>query len=347
MKKRVISLFITGMLAITVLAACGTTEAKTADPDEENEGSQKTEEDGLNLADTFTIGIMNNQPVPLTDEYYGITEGLLGEDVTVDRVDFQAGPDAVTALASGDIDVVFGVGSFPVVSTGTNDFDYELIAYESLKDEMWLVVRADSGIDDVESLAGHKVSASFGTGSHYDLLQELNGAGLSIGDLEIINMDSETSKAALVKGDIDGAELGFNAASQLIEDGTVTLLSKYDNDLVWVLANKEYADANPEYISKFVLALHNAGVYIEENTQEVIDNLTEAHPDFSEDFVEVSIEHLKNYSFFDLGDELTYNNLAGVYEFSLEQEVVEGTYDVDKYVNTKYAERAKELLSEQ
>lgn len=344
MKKKILNLILIGALALTGLAACGTDGSKT-DTSAENQ-ADKTD-DNLNLATTFTIGVMNNQPVPLTDEYYGFTESLLGDGVTVERVDFTAGPEAVTALASGDIDVAFGVGSFPVVSTGTNDFDYELIAYESLKDEMWLVARADSGIEDVASLAGHKVSAKFGTGSHYDLLLELNDAGLSMDDLEVINMENDSAKAALVNGDIDAAELGFNAASQLVDDGTVTLLSKYDNDLVWVLVNKEYADANPEYISKFVLALHNAAVYIEENPEEVITNLTEAHPDFTDDFVEVSIEHLNNYTFFDIGDELTYQNLTGVYEFSLEQEVIDGTYDIDKYVNTKYAERAKELLEEQ
>lgn len=333
MKKRILYSLLAGILAITGLTACGLTKGET--------------EDNLNTATAFTIGVMNNQPVPLTDEYYDITEGLLGEGVAVGRVDFQAGPDAITALAAGDIDVIFGVGSFPVVSTGTNHFDYELIAYQSLKDEMWLVARPGIGIEDVASLTGHKVSAKFGTGAHYDLLLELNAAGLSIDELEVINMDNDSAKAALVNGDVDAAELGFNAASQLIHDGTVTLLSKYDNDLVWVLANKEYAEANPEYISKFVLALHNAAVYIEENPKEVIANLTEAHPDFTDDFVEVSISHLNNYSFFDLGDELTYSNLAGVYEFSLEQGVIEGNYDAAKYVNTKYIERAKELLAEQ
>lgn len=328
MNKKLWSLITIIALLTGLLSGCGN------DTDKETSKSQTS---------TFTIGMTSNHPVPLTDQYYGITQDILGDSVTVNWETFTTGPEAITALVNGNLDVVFGVGSLPVVSTGVNGFEYEIVAYETLKDDLLTVATSESGITSLSDLAGHTVGTSVGTAGHYDLLNQLKEVGLTASDITIVN--SDTLDAALAAGEIDAATISYYKALPLIEDGTAVLVSPYENDVVWVLVNKDFAASNPDIISKYILALHKSAIYIENNKEQVISDVGTAN-DLDESIITAGIEHLNSKTFFEIGDDFTYSNLQSVYEFAIDQELVEGEYDLESYINTSYVEEAKKLAEE-
>ncbi|OBB94095.1 aliphatic sulfonate ABC transporter substrate-binding protein [Mycobacterium sp. 852002-40037_SCH5390672] len=66
-----------------------------------------------------------------------------------------------------------------------------------------LIVTKDSPINSVADLKGKKVAVTKGTDPYFFLLQSLAAAGLSPGDIEIVNLQHADGKTALERGNVD------------------------------------------------------------------------------------------------------------------------------------------------
>lgn len=326
MKKKLLSIILTGALLITAgsLTACG----KSKDTSSEN--------DNLNQADSLTIGVLNTQVPSLVDEYYAFTAAEVGDGVSVTYQSFTVGNDAITALVNGDLDIVFGLGSLPIVSTASNGFEYEIISYYSVLDSCYMIASDESGITDVPSLAGHTVGVTFGTVGHMWLLEELENAGLTLDDITLVNAEAASAQSAIASGDLDVALLLSFQAAPLISSGDAVLVSKQDECPSWVIANKDYATKNPAIISSYLTALNKAGQYIDENKETVISEVAAAN-DIDEALLQETIDSLVSYDFLSVGDDFSVTQLEKAYQFSVEQELIDGEFNIDDYINASYA----------
>ncbi|MGN0386819.1 MAG: ABC transporter substrate-binding protein [Lachnospiraceae bacterium] len=350
MKKKFISHLITGLLSIFLLAGCGSASNETAkisqDKTEyvEKETSNEVKDNpavSTKVADdkpiSFTIGVLNKQLPSMVDDYYGFTETELGEGVLVERQNFSAGSDAITALVNGDVDVVFGLGSLPVISTSANGFEYNLISYYSTSGGMLLVAGNESGITDLNGLKGHSIGVTFGTAGHMELLSQLKSVGLTEDDVALVNADAESEKAALVSGDIDAALLLNVHAASIIATGDASVISASGEGPVWIAANKDYAEANPNIISGYLSALNKAGKYIEENEDKVVREVAPAY-DMEESVLQSLVDTLVAHDFLSIGDEYSVEQLERTYQFLQDQDLIEGKVDINKIINKSYAE---------
>jgi len=123
--------------------------------------------------------------------------------VQIEWKEFPTGPNLLEALDAGAID--FGVtGAPPPVFAQAAGRDFVAVAAEpGLPHSEALVVRADSPVQTVAQLRGKRVALAKGSSSHYLLLGALKKAGLSIADVQAVNLGPADARAAFESGAID------------------------------------------------------------------------------------------------------------------------------------------------
>ena len=115
---------------------------------------------------------------------------------------FQSLPTLNETLATNRLDLVFEAEVPAIIGKGAAGVDLRIIGIScSLTQD--ILVRANSPIKTVADLRGKKVTVPVGTSSHYNLLAILSTAGISDGDLQIIDMSPPDARNAFEIGQVD------------------------------------------------------------------------------------------------------------------------------------------------
>lgn len=251
MKKitKVISFTLAASIMMGALAGCGSSK----------NAAGSAEANSAQVINIGTMDLVNGDLIARKEGYY---EDLLGVDVNV--VSFSSGKDVNTALASGSIDVT-ELGTSPAALGLSSGLEYSVIGIgDIIGSAESLVVKNDSGITDVKDLAGKKIATPFASTSHYSLLNAIELAGINATDVNLLDMEADDIFAAWQRGDIDGAYIWYPVLDKLISDnGTVITGSDklaeqgvVTGDLL--VARTEFAEQNPELVSKFLQAVLKA-----------------------------------------------------------------------------------------
>ncbi len=179
----------------------------------------------------------------------------------IDWRKFGAGSEVIAAMASGDIKVS-ELGSSPLAIGATQGVDYQLFAISNaIGAAEALIVRNGSGIEKVEDLKGKKVGVPLGSTAHYSLMGALANAGIAEADVEVIGMKPDQISAAWEQGQIDATfiwepakGLAMKTGKQIMHAGEVAGKPTFDG---WVV-NREFAAANPEFMTAFLKTLEAA-----------------------------------------------------------------------------------------
>jgi taurine transport system substrate-binding protein len=202
-----------------------------------------------------TIGYQTN----VTPAQAAITEGAYekASGANIDWRKFDTGPDVVTAVASGDVQIGY-VGSSPTTAAISHRLPIEIFYVAQLigTDEA-LVVRNGSGIVKPSDLVGKKIAVPFISTSHYSLLAALKHWNIASESVQILNLRPPEIAAAWARGDIDGAYVWDPALTEIKATGSV-LASSADVGKwgaptfdVWVV-RKDFAAAHPDFVTQFV-----------------------------------------------------------------------------------------------
>jgi taurine transport system substrate-binding protein len=175
---------------------------------------------------------------------------------------FDSGAKAITAMAAGAVDMTVA-GSSPIASAASNGVEMELVwVMENIADAEALVVKNGSGINSPADLKGKRIAVPFVSTTHFHMLFALEQFGLSEKDVKLINMQPNAIMAAWQRGDIDGAFIWDPALGKIKQDGSVLISSKQLS--AWgkptfdgMIANKQFAAENGEFVSKFITVVAN------------------------------------------------------------------------------------------
>jgi taurine transport system substrate-binding protein len=174
---------------------------------------------------------------------------------------FGAGSEVIAAMASGDIKLS-ELGSSPLAIGATQGVDYQLFAISNaIGAAEALIARNGSGIEKVADLKGKKVGVPLGSTAHYSLMGALEAAGLASADVEVIGMKPDQISAAWEQGQIDATFIwepakgvAMKTGKQILHAGEVAGKPTFDG---WVV-NREFAAANPEFMTAFLKTLEAA-----------------------------------------------------------------------------------------
>lgn len=188
--------------------------------------------------------------VPQADGAY---EKAIGEKIDWRR--FNSGPEVVTALASGDVQIG-NLGSSPLAAAASRKLPIvAFIVSAQINSAEALVVRNGSGINNPQELVGKTIATPFVSTSHYSLLAALKQWGLE-GKVKVVNLQPLQIAAAWKRGDIDGAFVWSPALGEIRKTGKVLTdaaeVGRWGAPTfeVWV-ARKDYAEKHPDVVAKF------------------------------------------------------------------------------------------------
>lgn len=173
-----------------------------------------------------TVKVGNVTSLLFAPFYVALEKGYFTEQgITVQLETVQAGQDAMVFLANGQLDFVLAGYSAALFNAASRGLDLKVIAPMGIQpkqgDPSPLVAAKGSGIAATKDLKGKKVAVAGGAGStgSYLLARRLEKAGLTLGDVELVNLGLADQEAALVNKAIDAAIMSEPFATKALKGG--------------------------------------------------------------------------------------------------------------------------------
>ncbi|WP_426348505.1 ABC transporter substrate-binding protein [Alloiococcus sp. CFN-8] len=251
--KRLTAVLAAGVLAVSIVG-CGT-EEKEASLDK--------------LVITHVTSPLN---VPsIIQKNNNIFAEELG--LAIEYAEITSGADQTQALASGDVDILYAVGGTSVVSAAANGADIKILNMYSRSPEAFCLYSHDENIKSAEDLRGKTIAGPVGTNLHQLLVAYLEKAGMTLEDVNYVNMAIPDAKAALDGKSIDAALVAGPTAYKAKEQGynLVTNGKGLTDAVIAVAVREDFYNEHKELLESFVKAQEDIVKYINENHDEAME----------------------------------------------------------------------------
>ena len=258
--KKLLALML-ALVMVFALAACGDSGEATATPTpaatepaaDTTDPSAETPLEPI----TIKVGYMNNYGSlwsVLTAEQMGYMEE---QGITLELSSFADGPTIISAMESGSIDIGYiGDGAHKLCAAG----NAEIIALSHVSNGDAVI--GGPNVTSLEDLAGKTVAYSAGTSSEVILTNALNSVGLTMDDINAMNMDSSAIVTAMMTGDVDACALWSPESLTVLEqvEGTTKLadnmtFSDTSISLASWIAMPDRVESERDMFVRFVTAL--------------------------------------------------------------------------------------------
>lgn len=259
-----VSLALILMVLSSVLTACSS----------QKESSKGTESKNVAVRVGFFPNITHSQA--LIGKAEGTFQESLGESTKIEWKRFNAGPEEITALFAGAVDIGY-IGPGPAINGYVKSKgDIQIIAGATNAGAV-LVSRKDLLIKDVKELSDKKVAVpQFGNTQDLSLRNLLQQNGLKDttkgGTVEIVQAANPDIKALLDRGEIDAALVPEPWGSILVKDLQANVVLDYNK--LWregsyttavVVARTEFLKEHPDLVEKFLKTHVELTDYINNN----------------------------------------------------------------------------------
>lgn len=346
--KKFMSILLTCIMVISVLAGCGDSSDKADD-------TKKTEATGDSSAEKGTKDnpfILGVSPMSGWYAWYGIEgTGIFEENgVYVNIQFFPVYSDSLTAFYSGQVDGICIAASDAVAPLNEGvDFKVVLVNDNSYGAD-GLVVQ--DGINSIEDLKGKTVATEIGTLEHMFLLKILEENNMTIDDINFTNMTINDAGPAFIAGSVDAAVLWEPTLSTAIAAGGNLLYStKEEPGLIpdTLAVRQEVLDSSPDAVQKIVDSWFDGVEKLQAEDEDFINAICEGAELEPDDYM-VMLEGVTifdkamNEETFKNGDDYTYLSytLQKSAEFLLDTKMIdEIPEDVTAILDDTYIKGAK------
>ncbi len=221
-------------------------------------------------AGKIAIGYENNGADPsiisVANKYFQVE---MGSGVSPKL--FSSGPAALSALASGALPFMCGLGFPPVISAIAQGVPLQIVFnQERYTTDAGLVVKSNSGIKSVSGLKGKSVAIVIGSQSSFELAAFATQAKLNLSSIKQINMTPPEMQSAWARGSIQAAIVWDPAFDYLSTHGgrilaTDASLPPTATSYNICVANKNYAATHPAVAKAFIKALGDGVTYLQKH----------------------------------------------------------------------------------
>lgn len=293
----------------------------TAETSAEATADAETSIDKLTV--TYVTSPLNVPTIIEKDQ--GIFEKELG--VPVEYAELTSGADQTQALASGDVQVLYAVGATSVILSAANGADIKVLNMYSRSPKAFCMYSKDETLTTPESLKGKTIAGPTGTNLHELLVSYLAQAGMTLDDVNYVNMTIPDAKAGLDGGSVDVALLAgataYNAEQQgyhLVADGEGLISA-----LIAVATTQKFYDEHPDVIKKLNAAQEEIASYMADNQEATMETVAAA--------LDLDVDAVKEmYGFYDFSTEITDADKEGFQktaDFMYESGMIENELDVN------------------
>ena len=201
-----------------------------------------------------------------------LEEAFKNENVKIDWRVINSGAQQGQAMASGDLDfsAVMNTASLLMAAGAGNPI---AVATGVAHPKGIFAIVGKPGEDlSVKDLKGKTVVGPKGTVLHQLLVAALKQEGLSVSDVEFVNMDPAAAMTAVVAGKADAALLAANLILKANEAGAKTIVTcdgYVDPNLVMTV-RRDFAEQYPEAYDRVVAVNRAALAWIRANKDEAL-----------------------------------------------------------------------------
>jgi sulfonate transport system substrate-binding protein len=291
-------------------------------------------------AQVVRIGYQPSSSVLLVGKAKGFYEKqFLKDGVKVEWQPFLSGPVMIEAAAGDRVDLL-AVGNMPPLVARAGGIDLKVIAKAAFNPATnALLVRPDSSIHSIADLKGKKVAAQVGSSVHFFLGQLLAQAGLSLKDVELVNLAGPDQGPALESGAVDAIILWMPYRTQLEQSGKARVVvdsSHVPGSLSLYAVRGEFAEKNPALVESFLKATQATNHYMKSHPKETLEVLSQA----SQFPAAVLAESLKGFDWslgLTAGDEKAMGDIK---DFLLANHVIRRDFTLSDLFDDSYVKKA-------
>lgn len=211
--------------------------------------------------------------------WYGIQDSGIFEKngVNVKIEFFPVYSDSLTAFYSGRVDGVCIAGSDTIAPYNESVDLKTILVTDTSYGADGLVVK--EGINSVEDLKGKSVATEVGTLEHMFLLKTLEKYGMTIDDIDFVNMTINDAGPAFIAGSVDAAVLWEPTLSMAVNDGGGKIL----------YSSRETPGLIPDTFAVSQRVMNSSGEYVQKIVDSWFDGtklLNERNPEFIKEIAE-------------------------------------------------------------
>jgi aliphatic sulfonates family ABC transporter substrate-binding protein len=273
-------------------------------------------------------------------------EELAKVNATIDLSGFRnAGPGINAAIASKSIDMG-GLGDIPALVAKASGVDTVLIGGSLTDTDTYLVVQNGTDYKDITDLAGKSIATQIGAYMQRTLYLFLEDKGMSIADVDFINMTGTDAANALAAKSIDATVISATSALKLVDEGLARIIGSTEGHPEWLNASgtvvdATYAKANPDVVEAFLRALIRAKEFGDADPAYIRNQLIAVgNPEKIIDLVYPDLQFNTNF-------EATDNvraSLQSIAQFMVDNDLASELVDVEAWYDGSYLERARASL---
>lgn len=255
--KKLLLLMSAIFVSTSILTGCGggsTGGGTTTEGEKPAEESNTTAEATIGTAEKpFKLGV---SPMSGWYAWYGVEgTGIFDANgVNVDIEFFPVYSDSLTAFNSGQVDGIC-IAASDAIAPFNEGIDFKMVLVNDNSAGADGLVVHDDSIKSVQDLKGKSVATELGTLEHMYLLKLLDDNGMTIDDVNFVNMTINDAGPAFIAGSVDAAVLWEPTLSMAINGGGKLLCStKTEPGLIpdTLAVRSEVIESSPEAVQNIV-----------------------------------------------------------------------------------------------
>ena len=280
-------------------------------------------------------------------------EGFFAEQsLDVEFVKMDRAARVIPALAAGQLDVLGGSASVSLFNALARGADIRIVATKdhvaSGNVTFGLVARRDlvegKKLEDVTQLRGRRIVAEAAELNEYFLEKLLESAGLSIDDVELMNVPDAVAPDALARGTVDLVSAGEPWITRMLDGGKAVM---------W----KPAADVIPEFQVSFIMY---GPTFLEENPdagRRFMTAYLKAARQYNQGKTERNIEIIAKYTKLDpaflkragwptmrKGGAVNTDTLLDFQDWALKRKYLDEKIPADRFWDPRFVEYAASIL---
>lgn len=247
--------------------------------------------------------------------------------ISVEYAEINSGADQTQALASGDVQVLYAVGATSVILSAANGADIKVLNMYSRSPKAFSMYAKDGSLTSPESLKGKTVAGPAGTNLHELLAAYLATGGMTIQDVNYVNMSIPDAKAGLDGGSVDVALIAGATAYQaqqqgyhMVADGEGLIKA-----IIAVAVREDFYNENRDVIDRLMADQEKIAAFMRDNQEETLKIVAQEL-----DLDEQAVKDM--YACYDFSLDVSDEDRAGFQktaDFMLEAGMIEEPLDVN------------------
>ncbi|MBD2414304.1 hypothetical protein FACHB389_14270 [Nostoc calcicola FACHB-389] len=251
-----------GLVSFTTLASCGTNKASIGNSNASNTNIKSS-------SSTKVVRLGYQVSGDLTHEKGAIEKRLAPQGIGVNWYQFVSGPPLLEALNVGSIDMG-PTGETPPIfaqAAGTN-LIYVVNTPPGTGEGSAIIVLKDSAIKTLADIKGKKVAYSRGTAQTFFVVKALEQVGLTISDIESVNLPVADGRAAFLNKTVDAFVEGDPNLIKLQREGSIRILRNAQGINTpggYYLASRDFATNNADLLKAILSEYYQIGQWANKN----------------------------------------------------------------------------------